>query len=69
MMAESKECQVRIRLHPDVMKKVEARAKELGYIKPSGDANLADYGRSLILKDLNSSVIIIDGQNAEYKVK
>lgn len=65
----AKECQVRIRLHPDIMKRVEARAKTLGYIKANGDANLADYGRSLILQDLNSNAIIIDGHIKEYKVK
>lgn len=67
--AEAKECQVRVRLHPDVMKKVENRAKDLGFIKPSGEANVAAYARNLILRDLETSAIILDGQSAEYKVK
>mgnify|MGYP000906209703 CR=1 FL=1 len=67
--ADAKECQIRIRIHPDIMPQIETRAKELGYIKPSGEANVAAYGRSLILQDLQKNTIIIDGHTEEYKVK
>lgn len=60
---------IQVRLHPDVMKRVEERAKTLGYITPSDKANMADYVRSLIMRDINSGVIIIDGHEEEYKVK
>lgn len=65
----SKNPMIQVRLHPDITEKVEDRARLLGYIMPSGKANLANYVRSLILRDLNSGAIIIDGQNEEYKVK
>lgn len=65
----AKESQVRIRFSENDMIRIEARAKQLGFIKPSGEANVAAYGRSLILRDLEVTTIILDGQSAEYKVK
>jgi len=64
---ESKRIQVR--LNEDSHKKAENRARDLGYIKPSGEVNMSEYVRHLILKDLNKSFEVIDGQSAEYKVK
>lgn len=60
---------IQVRLHPQVMGKVEEKAKAAGYITPAGKANLADYVRSLIMRDLNTAAIIIDGQNENYNVK
>jgi len=34
-----------------VKKKAESKAKKLGYIKPSGEANLSEYIRNLIIND------------------
>jgi hypothetical protein len=58
-----------VRMHQTIIDKVEKRAAELGYISPSGKANISEYIRSLIMKDLNSQAIIIDGENANYEVK
>jgi hypothetical protein len=40
-----------VRVPEAVKKKAEAKAKELGYIKPSGEANLSEYIRNLIIND------------------
>jgi len=42
---------IAIRVPEVVKKKAEAKAKELGYIKPSGEANLSEYIRNLIIND------------------
>ena len=60
---------VQIRLHPDVIKKCEQRAKDLGHIMPDGAGNVAGYIRSLVMRDINSGTEIIDGENAPYSVK
>lgn len=60
---------IQVRLHPGVVSKVEKKAREAGYIMPSGKANLAGYVANLIMKDLNSGAVIIDGQNENYEVK
>ena len=37
---------------PEVLKKkAEEKAKELGYIKPNGEANISEYIRNLIIFD------------------
>lgn len=37
---------------PEVLKKkAEKKAKELGYIKPNGEANISEYIRNLIIND------------------
>ena len=56
-------------MHPDAIKKCEARAKALGYIKPTGEANVSEYIRSLVMRDINSQTEIIDGENARYDIK
>jgi hypothetical protein len=58
-----------VRVHASIIEKVEKRAKYLGYISPSGDANISEYIRSLIMKDLNSNAINIDGEDTGYEVK
>ena len=60
---------IQIRLHPDVIKKAEQRAKDLGFLKSSGEGNVSDYVRNLILLDINSKSIIIDGESPRYDVK
>ena len=42
---------ITIRVSAEVRDKAEARAKTLGYIKPSGEANISQYVRNLILND------------------
>ncbi len=42
---------IAIRVPEVVKKKAEAKAKELGYIKPSGEANISEYIRNLIIND------------------
>ena len=42
---------IAIRVPEAVKKKAEAKAKELGYIKPSGEANISEYIRNLIIND------------------
>lgn len=60
---------VQVRLHPDVIKKCETRAAALGYIKPTGEPNVSEYIRALVMRDVNSGTEIIDGENAPYHVK
>lgn len=60
---------IQVRLHPDVIAKASKRAIELGYITSTDQANLAEYVRNLILRDINSHGIIIDGENANYSVE
>lgn len=60
---------IQVRLHPDIIKKVEKRARALGFITPSDKSNLAGYVHSLILRDISSSTEIIDGKTEEYKIK
>jgi ribosome maturation protein Sdo1 len=42
---------IAIRVPEAVKKKAKAKAKELGYIKPSEEANLSEYIRNLIIND------------------
>ena len=42
---------IAIRVPEAVKKKAEAKAKELGHIKPSGEANLSEYIRNSIIND------------------
>ncbi len=42
---------IAIRVPEVIKKKAEAKAKELGYIKPSGEANISEYIRNLIIND------------------
>ncbi len=42
---------IAVRVPEVVKKKAEAKAKELGYIKPSGEANISEYIRNLIIND------------------
>jgi len=42
---------IAVRVPEVVKKKAESKAKELGYIKPSGEANLSEYIRNLIIFD------------------
>ena len=60
---------IQVRLHEEIMKKVEKKARDAGYITPAGKSNLAGYVASLIMKDLSTSAINIDGENKEYDVK
>lgn len=47
-------CVVTIRLSAALKEKAEKRAVALGYIKPSGGANISEYIRNLVVKDANS---------------
>ena len=67
-MKEKENPTIQVRLHIDVIKKVEQRALALGYIKPSGDANISDYVRNLIIRDISNSHEILDGDNTHYDV-
>jgi hypothetical protein len=58
-----------VRVHPSMLEKVEKRALSLGYITPAGKANISEYIRSLITKDLDSHLLIIDGNESNYDVK
>ena len=40
-----------VRVPEAVKKKAKAKAKKLGYIKPSGEANISEYIRNLIIND------------------
>jgi ribosomal protein S25 len=60
---------IQVRLHEDILKKVDKKARDAGYITPAGKANIAGYVASLIMKDLNTMAIIIDGKNNSYDVK
>jgi hypothetical protein len=42
---------IAIRVPEVVKKKAEAKAKKLGYIKPSGEPNISEYIRNLIIND------------------
>ena len=42
---------ITIRVPDAVKRKAVTRAKELGYIKPSGEANVSEYVRNLIIYD------------------
>lgn len=42
---------IAIRVPEAVKEKAEAKAKALGYIKPSGEANISEYIRNLIIND------------------
>lgn len=42
---------IAVRVSEAVKKKAEEKAKELGYIKPSGEANISEYIRNLIIYD------------------
>jgi hypothetical protein len=42
---------IAVRLPEVLKKKAESKAKELGHIKPSGEANLSEYIRNLIIND------------------
>ena len=42
---------IAVRLPEALKKKAVSKAKELGYIKPSGEANLSQYIRNLIIND------------------
>jgi hypothetical protein len=42
---------IAVRVPKVVKEKAESKAKELGYIKPSGEANLSEYIRNLIIND------------------
>jgi len=42
---------IAIRVPEVVKKKAEAKAKELGYIKPNGEVNISEYIRNLIIND------------------
>jgi len=42
---------ITVRVPEAVKEKAESKAKELGYIKPSGEANLSEYIRNLIIND------------------
>lgn len=60
---------IQIRLHPDVIAKVEKRASAMGFIKPAGEPNLSEYVRSLIMRDINSSTEILIDEPEKYSVK
>jgi hypothetical protein len=60
----------RINLNAYLREKFEKRAKEKGFIHPSGKVNLPGYFKHLGMEDLLNPVIKIDGDNeAEYKVE
>ena len=40
-----------IRLPEEIKRKAEEKARKLGYIKPSGNVNLSEYIRNLIIND------------------
>ena len=42
---------IAVRVPEAVKKKAEAKAKELGYIKPNGEPNISEYIRNLIIND------------------
>ena len=60
---------IQVRLHPDVIKKVEQRSRAMGFITPSGKSNLAGYVCSLIMRDINGASEIIDGELEKYDIK
>jgi hypothetical protein len=60
---------IQVRLHPEIIKKVEQRARALGFITPSDKANLADYVRSLIMRDVNSNNEHLIDEPENYSVK
>ena len=44
---------IQVRLSDQMKDKIEERAKEKGFVKPSGSSNISAYIRSLILMDLD----------------
>jgi len=44
---------IQVRLSDKMKEKIEERAKEKGFVKPSGSSNISAYIRSLIVMDLN----------------
>ena len=44
---------IQVRLSDKMKEKIEARAKEKGFVKPSGNSNISAYIRSLIVMDLD----------------
>ena len=60
---------IQVRLHPDIIKKVEKRARALGFITPSDKPNMAEYVRSLIMRDINNDREILDCEESNYSVE
>lgn len=60
---------IQVRLHQDIKNRLEKRSRELGFITPAGKANLSGYVHSLIMRDINSGTVILDGQSEEYKIR
>jgi len=44
---------IQVRLSDKMKEKIEARAKEKGFVKPSGSSNISAYIRSLIVMALD----------------
>jgi len=44
---------IQVRLSDQMKDKIEERAKEKGFVKPSGSSNISAYIRSLIVMDLD----------------
>lgn len=58
---------VQPRFAEEVIKKMEDRAMDLGYITPSGKPNLSAYVKSLVMTDLNTHGIKIYDE-IKYKI-
>jgi hypothetical protein len=43
------------RFAPEILERIEKRARELGYIHPSGKTNLAGYASYCILKEMDEA--------------
>ena len=44
-----------VRISDETDEKVKKRAKELGFVKPSGDSNISQYLRYLIREDVKEN--------------
>jgi hypothetical protein len=53
----------------EVMERIEKRARELGFIFPSGGTNLSAYVKHCVMQDLNNQAVKLDGEFDDYKVK
>lgn len=57
------------RFAPEVMERIEKRARELGFITPSGNVNLSAYAKHCIMMDINRQSEFLDGETGKYNVK
>ena len=57
---------VQVRIEQYLLDKFEQRAKERGFIKPSGEVNMPAYFKFLAMEDLTGK---LDGTATQYKTK